>query len=341
MGGQAVQASDLLRRFHGEGYDVGFLPVNPKLPGALGQLQRIKYVRTLLTWPAYLISLLARIPRYDVLHLFSASYLSFLLAPAPAAIVGTLFGKRVVLNYHSGEAEDHLQKSGAVVKAILKLVDCVVVPSEYLQQVFGRFGIETTVIPNVVEMETFRFREREMYQPRLLVARALEPIYNIACVLRAFKYIQERIPAASLTILGSGSQDLALRALADELRLQQVRFAGRIERSEIPRYYDEHDIMLNASNIDNLPLSILEAFASGMPVVSTEAGGIRFMIRSRETGMLVPLDDCRRLADCVLELLAHQELAQSIATAAYAECKKLYAWPSVRTKWLQVYGTNR
>ncbi|OQX09713.1 MAG: hypothetical protein BWK76_21855 [Desulfobulbaceae bacterium A2] len=337
MGGQAVQASDLLQRFRREGYDVGFLPVNPKYPGILGLLQRIKYVRTLLTWPAYLISLLARIPRYDVLHLFSASYLSFLLAPAPAAIIGKLFGKRVVLNYHSGEAEDHLQRSSAAVKSILKFVDCVVVPSQYLQQIFDRFGIETTAIPNVVEMEAFRFRQRKTFQPRLLVSRTLEPIYNITCILKAFRFIQDSIPAASLTILGSGSQELALRALADELSLQQVSFAGRIERRDIPRYYADHDIMLNASNIDNLPLSIIEAFAAGMPVVSTEAGGIPFIIRNRETGMLVPLNDCRRLADSTLELLEHQELAHAIASAAYTECSKLYTWPSVRAKWLQVY----
>ena len=102
MGGQAVQAAELKARFEQEGIDVGLLPINPLLPGILGKLQRVKYLRTLVTWPYYLFSLLWNVPKYDVLHLFSASYSSFLLAPAPAAIIGKLFKKMVVLNYHSG-----------------------------------------------------------------------------------------------------------------------------------------------------------------------------------------------------------------------------------------------
>ncbi|MDP3481207.1 MAG: glycosyltransferase family 4 protein [Desulfoprunum sp.] len=338
MGGQAVQADDILKRFKQDGFAVGFLPVNPQFSGLLSRFQQIKYVRTLLTWPVYVASLLIKVPHYDVLHLFSASYLSFLLAPAPAAIIGKLFGKRIVLNYHSGEAEDHLRRSLTAIQWVFACVDCVVVPSEYLQQVFGKFGIKTTVIPNVVDLEAFPFKERAIFYPRFLVARTLEPLYNVGCVLRAFRVIQDRFPDASLTIVGNGSEELALKELAVVLGLENVRFAGRVERELIPSYYAEHDIMLNASNIDNMPLSILEAFVSGVPVVSTMAGGIPYLVKDRETGMLVHLDDHESLAARAIELLENQHLSRNIVQQAYNECLKKYSWSVIRDQWSEVYG---
>lgn len=338
MGGQAVQADDILKRLRQNGFTVGFIPLNTRLPGLLSEFQKIRYIRTLLTWPVYVSRLLVNIPRYDVLHLFSASYSSFLLAPAPAAIISKLFRKRVVLNYHSGEAVDHLRRSLPVVQKVLRFVDCVVVPSEYLNQVFGKYGIKTTVIPNVVDLEAFSFQERHVFHPRFLVTRMLEPLYNIECILNAFRLIQSRFPSAVLTILGTGSQEHYLKKLASNLELQHVDFIGRVERQTIPQYYRIHDFVLNASNIDNLPLSILEAFAAGLPVISTEAGGIPSMITDRETGMLVPLNDHASLAARAIELLENQSLAHTIAKQAYEETIKFYSWKSIRDKWLKVYG---
>src|SRR5437868_2757715 len=109
LGGQAVEAQRILRGMVDEpSVEVSFLPVNPRLPGVLRVLQRIKYVRTVVTSLMYWALLLARVPRYDVLHVFSPSYFSFLLAPTPAVLAARLYGKKIVLNYHSGEAEDHL-----------------------------------------------------------------------------------------------------------------------------------------------------------------------------------------------------------------------------------------
>jgi len=338
MGGQAVQAAELKARFEQDGIAVGFLPINPALPGILGKLQQIKYLRTLVTWPSYVLSLIWTVPKYDVLHLFSASYLSFLLAPAPAAIIGKLFGKRVILNYHSGEAEDHLSRSYSTIQKVLSFVDCIAVPSEYLNQVFATFGIKTTVIPNVVDFNAFPFKERLIFGPRFLVTRTLEPLYNVTCILKAFRLIQDLLPDASLTIVGSGSQELFLKELAVTLRLENVQFVGRIERQSMPSYYAEHDIMLNTSNIDNMPLAILESFASGIPVVSTMAGGIPYMIKDRQTGMLVHLDDHESLAGRAIELLGNQILARDIAEQAHDECMKMYSWGVIRDQWLRVYG---
>src|ERR1044071_1201788 len=129
LGGQAVQAARLVDCLREESaLEVGFLSINPRLPGALRKLQSVKYLRTVVTSIAYLASLLLRVPRYDVIHIFSASYFSFVLAPTPAILISKIFRKKVLLNYHSGEAEDHLQHWPSAV-ATLRLADAIVVQS--------------------------------------------------------------------------------------------------------------------------------------------------------------------------------------------------------------------
>lgn len=337
LGGQAVQAERLLHRFRDvPEIEADFLPVNPRLPGVLGRLQRVKYVRTLLTETTYLANLARRLGRYDVVHAFSASYLSFVLAPTPAILIAKALGKKVVLNYRSGEAEDHLQRWRSAVPT-MRLADRVVVPSGYLVDVFARFGLPAESIFNIVDLGRFRFRERRPLRPVFFANRNFEPLYNLPCVLRAFALVQERIPDASLTLAGDGSQRPALEALARELGLRNTRFLGRVPPTEMPALYDAADVYLNGSDIDNMPGSIIEAYASGIPVVTTDAGGIPYIVENERTGMLVPRGDDRAMADAALRLLADPDLAAGIARRAHEECSSRYSWEAVRDEWVALY----
>lgn len=311
---------------------IDFQPIDPEPPGFLRVAKRIKYVRTLVVSIFYLAALLRRVPRYDVVHIFSASYLSFMIAQAPAILIARFFRKKVVLSYHSGECDDHLRRWGRVVYPLLRMVDRIVVPSGYLVEVFAKHGFSATPIPNIIDVEKFRFRKRAELRPKLLVPRMLEPLYNISCAIRAFSIIKERIPDASMTILGTGTQEEELKQLVESLALADVEFAGRVERDEIAAVYDDHDLFLNSSSIDNLPVSILEAFAAGLPVVTTAAGGIPYVVEDRETGHVVAVDDHRALAERVLEVLSRPAETGELIEAAYEEVQK-YRWPSVGEKW--------
>jgi glycosyltransferase involved in cell wall biosynthesis len=339
LGGQAVQAQRLLEALRREpSLEVGFLPVNPRLPGPLGLLQRVKYVRTLVTSAHYAASLLWRVPRYDLLHVFSAAYFSFILAPTPAMLAGRLFGKRVVLNYHSGEAEDHLRRWRRTAVPLMRVADPIAVQSDYLVEIFARFGLKARAVFNHLDAERFRFRERRPLRPVFLANRNFEPHYNVGVVLRAFALIQEQLSGARLIVAGDGSQRARLEELSRELSLRGVEFRGRVPPAEMPALYDEADVYLNASEIDSMPISILEAFASGLPVVTTEAGGIPFIVANEKTGLLVPLGDHEALAAAALRLFADGgELARRLATAARKECEK-YSWSSIREEWLKVYS---
>ena len=229
---------------------------------------------------------LSRLTNADVVHVFSASYWSFLIAPVPAMLVGRLLNKRVVLHYHSGEAEDHLANWGALVHPWLRLADEIVVPSAYLRDVFARHGYSARVIPNVVDLTVFDYRERRPLRPRVLSTRNLERYYRVDLVIEAFARFKAQ-----------GRRD------ADDRRLRQRRAAAARDGARcdggdaisrkgrpdsMPQLYDDPDIYVNASEVDNQPVSILEAFAAGLPVVSTSAGDIPSMVRHGETGLLVP-----------------------------------------------------
>jgi glycosyltransferase involved in cell wall biosynthesis len=268
-------------------------------------------------------------------HVFSASYSSFLLAPLPAILAARALGKPVILNYRSGEAPDHLRRS-AVARRVIASVDLNIVPSRFLVDVFGSFGIPATVIPNVVDLNRFRFRRREPLTPRLVSTRNFDELYNVACTLRAFRLVQDRWPAASLTLVGAGPQDAALRALARDLRLEHVTFAGRVAPDRIAVHYAANDIYVQTPNIDNMPTSVLEAFASGLPVVSTEAGGVPAILAHEQHGLLAPLDDHRAIAAHVLRLLENPPLARRLTEAAFATCAAC-TWPTVREQWLRAY----
>ena len=166
LGGQAVAAQRLLERLRDvPGLEVGFLPHDPRSNALLRLLQRVKYVRTVATTVAYVASLFRKLPAYDVVHVFSASYWSFLLAPTPAILVGKLLGKRVVLNYRSGEADDHLRRWRRTAIPTMRRADAVIAPSGYLVDVFARFGIAAESIANFVDPEAVRFRHRSSLRP--------------------------------------------------------------------------------------------------------------------------------------------------------------------------------
>ena len=337
LGGQSVQAARLLERLRKEpGLEVDFLAVNPRLPGVLRKLQAIKYVRTVGTSIAYLSSLFSRVRHYDVIHIFSASYFSFLLAPTPALLVGRLYGKKLLLNYHSGEAQDHLERWPRSAIPTIQLADVLIVPSPYLVRVFAKFGLPARPIFNLIETDRFRFRERPTLRPVFLSNRNFEKHYGVDRVLRAFASIQKRIPDARLIIAGDGPERTSLEQLARDLNLQNAEFAGRVGHDRVVELYDSADIFLNGSEIDNQPLSLLEAFACGLPVVTTDAGGIPDMVVAEETALVVPRGEYEQLAASALRLLDDPPLAQRIVEQAREECRK-YLWEAVREQWLNMY----
>jgi glycosyltransferase involved in cell wall biosynthesis len=337
IGGHAVQAQRMLDGWRDDAdVEAWIVPIDPLPPRPLRCLTRIKFVRTFVTQLLYWPLLIRELRRADVVHIFSASFSSFLLAPLPATVVARILGKAVVLNYHSGEARDHLARSAIARHTLRRGVDVNVVPSAFLRDVLASFDIPATAISNTIDVREFPYRIRDPLRPKLLSTRNFEANYNLPCTLRAFAIVQARHADATLTLVGGGSQEPILRELSSSLGLRNVVFAGRIPPRDIHRYYDDADLYVQTPAVDNMPLSMIEAFASGLPVVSTDVGGVPALLQNEVHGLLAPPDDSTAVAACVLRLLEQPDYARQLAAAAQRTCAA-YQWPAAREGWLTTY----
>ena len=283
----------------------------------------------------YLPGLFLRIPKYELIHIFSASYWSYSFWSLPPLLIGKLFGKIVILNYRSGEAQDHLSGWRTAVSSI-RLADYIVAPGQYLVDVFAKFGLCVTSIPNILDPADLIYRRRSKLRPLFLSNRGLEPIYNVECILRAFAIVQKQYPSAQLTVAHDGSCRAKLIALTTQLGLQNVSFIGRVEQHDMADLYDSIDVYLTSPNFDCMPNSLLECFAAGVPFVATKAGGIPYIVRHDETGLLVECNDHEAMAACCLQLLNDKNLVERLTTQAYLELQK-YSARFVSDRWVEIY----
>jgi glycosyltransferase involved in cell wall biosynthesis len=336
VGGHSVAAAWLAEALRGDGVHVDLVPIDVPLPRGLRWVRRIRGLRTLVNECLYAASL-RRLSRADVVHVFSASYWAFLLATVPALAAGRVMGARVVLHYHSGAVADHLAGWGPLVHPWLRLAHEIVVCTEFQRAVFERFGYRARVIPNTVDTTGFRFRMRTPIGPRFICTRNFERHYRVDAAIEAFAAIRAHHADATLTLAGAGPEEGALRALAAEVGGDGIRFAGAVSRADLAALLDRSDVFLNASVVDNQPLSLIEASASGLVVISTPTGGIAEMIEHGRTGLIVPEPDPRRLAQAALFLLSRPDLASAMAQRARDGLAR-YGWPAIRDEWARAYG---
>jgi glycosyltransferase involved in cell wall biosynthesis len=338
VGGQSVQADLLLRFWQNDpDIDISFLAVDPPLPRALAWAERIPGLRTILREPIYFWHLWRGLKDVDVAHMFSASYWSFLLAPAPAWLFAKMKtrGSKSLVNYHSGEARDHLQRFRSAA-FVLSRVDKIVVPSGYLVDVFHEFGLPAVVVPNLIDLSQFRYRERTPLRPHLVCTRGFSKYYSVDVVVRAFAEVKKEYPEAQLDLVGGGPLEGDVRKLVADLNLTGVNFTGIASRREIGKYYEQADIFINASWLDNMPVSIIEAFAAGAPVVTTSPECMPYLVQHERTGLLSPVGDEKALAANVIRLLRDPALAARLAQNAHDESRN-YTWEAVRDQWVNTY----
>src|ERR1700722_5259613 len=107
---------------------------------------------------------------------------------------------------------------------LMRRATSICVPSEFLQQIFGEYKLASTLLPNIAQTEMFSWKKREGLAPSLLVTRHLDPMYNIECLLRAFRIIKAHFPEAKLSVAGDGSEAKRLQELVAKWKLAGVKF---------------------------------------------------------------------------------------------------------------------
>ncbi len=335
-GGMANQTRQLAELLAGEGAVVDVVQVNaPYRPTWVGSLQGVRAVFRLVP---YIARLIRSVRRADMVHVMANSGWSWHLFAAPAVWIAAALGVPVVVNYRGGEAEPFLARSARWVRPTLRRASALAVPSAFLKDVFGRHDIAAAILPNIIDLERFRPSDVDGAVAHLVVARNLEPIYDVATAIRAFRIVRQSHPEAKLSVAGSGPERGALESLARELGVgDSVVFTGRLDRDQMATLYRAATLVLNPTTVDNMPNSLLEAMASGVPIVSTDVGGVPFMVSPERTALLVPRGDSAAMAVAVTRLLDDAGLRTSLRANGLVDVQR-YSWSSVRKELVALYA---
>jgi len=347
-GGMANQTRQLAELLRGEGATVELVQTNPGYRPAW--IARWVGVRAVFRLLPYLWALWRAAGRNQVFHVMANSGWSWHLFAAPAVWIARLRACPVLVNYRGGEAEAFLQAQSLLVGFSLRRTQVVLVPSGFLQQVFAKFGFESQQLANVVNLQRFKPApptelQSQQASPRLLVARNLEALYDNASAIRALVSVRQRFPDTVLIIAGTGPEEGNLKALVASLGLaESVRFVGRLDPEGMAAAYRSCTISLNPSLADNMPNSVLESLASGVPVVSTNVGGVPFLVRDEEHALLVAPRNPEAMAAAILRLLETPTLYEQLKRAGLAHVQ-MFTWarigPKLAAHYLKLIGEPR
>lgn len=338
FGGMANQTRQLARLLRHEGIEVGVVPTNA--PCRPQFIERVRGLRAGFRLVPYLGALWREVRQSSVVHVMANSGLAWYLLAAPAIHVAVAMRRPVIINYRGGLASEFLNKSASRVLPTLRKASAVVVPSGFLKRVFADHGVQTLIIPNVIDTTVFHPADPPRTRTdglHLVIARNIEVIYGIDLAIRALAMLKTQGVAANMSIAGVGPERAALGRLAAELGVtDEARFLGRLDIAAMADLYRRADVVVNPSRVDNMPNSILEALASGVPVVSTDVGGIPHLVKHAETAWLVPPESPDQLAAGVRAVLEAPQVRERLSRNGLALARR-YAWAEVRRSWLQLY----
>ncbi len=244
--------------------------------------------------------------------------------------------KPYILTLHGGDLPDFAHRWPGRVRRLLRSAAAVTVPSRYLHEKMKPYRSDLHLFPNPLHVGVYKFRQRQRPRPQLVWLRAFHAIYNPTLAPRVVALLAKDFPGLHLTMIGRDKGDGSLRAVRQTaLNLgvtDRITVSCGVPKVNVPDWMNRGDIFLNTTNIDNTPVSVLEAMASGLCVVSTDAGGIPYLLDHERDALLVPPDDPESMALAVKRLLTEPHLAEELSMHAFHKVKK-FDWPFVTAKW--------
>lgn len=240
---------------------------------------------------------------------------------------------------HGGNLPDRLKRSKIISQNLFGKAFTNVAPSKYIMEQFQKQGYNNlTYIPNTLEILNYPYKSRESIKPKLLWVRSFSEIYNPMLALELVEMLKKKGIDVSLCMVGpdkDGSLENCKRK-ATELTLP-ITFAGLLQKKEWISLSKEYDIFINTTNFDNMPVSVMEAMALGMPVVSTNVGGLPFLIENEIDGILVPPNNPKAFVNAIENLCSNNLKAQEIAKNARLKMEG-FDWQKVKHSWIKLLG---
>ena len=256
-----------------------------------------------------------------------------------ASWLGRRFGHRIVMHLHGGAMPEFMARYPNWTRRVLRRADAIVTPSQFLARAVVPYGFHAQVIPNVLDLSQYPWRHREKIQPRLFWMRTFHPIWNPEMAVRVLARLRAQFPDATLVMAG---EDKGMRPAVEQLARSlgvhsAVRFPGFLNMEGKTREGGAADIFINTNRVDNMPVAVLEACAMGLPVVSTDVGGIPDLLKDGETGLLVRNEDEAGMAAAIARLVLEPPLAGRLSANGRRLAEKS-AWPSVRVQWEKLFA---
>lgn len=243
------------------------------------------------------------------------------------------------LALHGGDLPVYFKKHKKLVTHLFNQANVLVAPSNYLKSFFEESGFSNLVmIPNSLEIDKFPFKQRKKCNNRLIWIRAFHEIYNPTMAVRTLYRLVQVNPKVHLTMVGPSFDNSIndVKKLIEVFELQEnITLLGKVTTDEWVNLAQEHDVFINTSNKDNLPYSILEAMALGLPVVSTNVGGLPFLLNHEENSFLCDPNDDANMAQFILQLQNSEQKSLQLSTKA-RETAVLYSWTNVQIQWAQL-----
>lgn len=211
-----------------------------------------------------------------------------------------------------------------------------IVPSKFLEFHFSQAHYPVRYIPNFIVLQNYPFKQRKMICPKLLWVRAFQKIYNPLLAIEVLH--QLNIPDATLCMVGSdkdGTRERVEKRIAELKLTDRVILPGRLLKDEWIKLAEQYDIFINTTTIDNMPVSVIEAMALGLPIVSTNVGGIPYLIEHGVTGILVPSANSHEMVKAIRELLSNPEYARQLSINA-RKMVEHFDWEQVKLMWYDV-----
>lgn len=248
--------------------------------------------------------------------------------------IARVFRTKYIPILRGGSLPNRLKKNPFLSKMIFKNAYSNVAPSKYLQSVFLKCGFDNTIyIPNVLEIANYKFKERSSFEPKILWVRAFASIYNPKMAIDVFNLIKSDYPNATLSMVGpdkDGTLEIT-KKYAENLGLN-VFFTGGLTKEKWLKLSNDYDIFINTTHIDNTPISVMEAMAMGLPIVSTNVGGIPFLLENEKDSLLVNDNDVQAMTNSIVRTIENQ--SETIFRVQNARKKvESFDWNFVKIMW--------
>lgn len=244
--------------------------------------------------------------------------------------------KPIVLILRGGNLPDFARRYPNRVKSLLNAAAAVTTPSRYLLEAMQHLHRDIHLISNPIDIAPYEFKERTHPLPKLLYLRALHQIYNPVLAVEAVKLLHGTNPSPTLRMVGPDKGDGTAQVVDTAIReaglTDSIELAGPIPKNEVPQVMAQADIFINTTNIDNTPISVIEAMATGLCVVSTNVGGLPYLVTHEHDALLVPPNDSQAMADAIRRILTEPSLAERLSRNARATAEQ-FDWSVVLPQW--------